>query len=664
MKHRLILSFLILALHFSAQGQSMQDCFLNDFTTRNAVIPIYHDTSSITDIATAEVTVTPEDTLGKVSPYLFGNNANIWMGQMVTESALLRHIRTLKPKILRFPGGNASSEYFWNAPKNQPPSDVPDSVFDTYGKKIPASVSHWWFGQNYDNWTLSVDNYYSMLDSTNCTGIITANYSYARYGTGPNPVATAAHLAAEWVRYDRGRTKFWEIGNENAGIWQAGYEIDTLHNQDGQPRIITGEIYGNHFLVFVDSMKQAASEIGTTIYIGAQLIESSSAASSEPGLSWNSGFFKQAGNSADFFIVHSYYTPYNANSPASTVLNSGTSNTDNMINYIKNEVAKNQVIMKPLALTEWNIFAVGSKQMVSFVCGMQAAIVLGEMANKGYSMASRWDLANGYSTGADAGNDHGLFNVGDEPGVPKWNPRPAFFYMYYFQKFFGDHAIYASATGGGSRIPTMLAFASIFNSGHLGIMVVNKGTTDQVTRMNINNYGVGNKFYIFSLLGGTDNGEYSPSVYVNGIPPTNATGGPINVLENIPAMAYTIGNEIKFASPARSIQFILVEPGTQILTSVKESESIVIADQYALQQNYPNPFNPQTTISFSIGKQDNVILKIYDMLGREIATLVNEHKNAGAYEVHFNGSALSSGIYYYRLQTSQGSQIKKMLLLK
>jgi hypothetical protein len=151
---------------------------------------------------------------------------------------------------------------------------------------------------------------------------------------------------------------------------------------------------------------------------------------------------------------------------------------------------------------------------------------------------------------------------------------------------------------------------------------------------------------------------------VNGIPPTNATGGPIDALENIPAMAYTIGSEIKFASPARSIQFILVEPGTKILASVKGSESVEIANQYILRQNYPNPFNPQTTISFSITQQDNVILKIYDVLAREIVTLVNGHMNAGTYEVHFDGSALSSGVYYYRLQTSRGVQIKKMLLLK
>ena len=65
--------------------------------------------------------------------------------------------------------------------------------------------------------------------------MITVNYGYARYGTGINPVARAAHLAADWVRYDNGRTKYWEVGNENFGDWEAGYRINIANNQDGQP---------------------------------------------------------------------------------------------------------------------------------------------------------------------------------------------------------------------------------------------------------------------------------------------------------------------------------------------------------------------------------------------------------------------------------------------
>jgi len=84
-----------------------------------------------------------------------------------------------------------------------------------------------------------------MLSQTNNTGIITVNYGYARYGTGPDPANTAAHYAADWVRYDNGRTKYWEIGNESARSMQAGFRINTAANQDGQPEIFQARYMEN-----------------------------------------------------------------------------------------------------------------------------------------------------------------------------------------------------------------------------------------------------------------------------------------------------------------------------------------------------------------------------------------------------------------------------------
>jgi hypothetical protein len=85
---------------------------------------------------------------------------------------------------------------------------------------------------------------------------------------------------------------------------------------------------------------------------------------------------------------------------------------------------------------------------------------------------------------------------------------------------------------------------------------------------------------------------------------------------------------------------------------------------YQLSQNYPNPFNPVTKINFAIQKQGLVTLKVYDMLGREVAALVNEFKQAGYYSIDFNASGLSSGIYFYRLQANDFTDIKKMVLIK
>jgi hypothetical protein len=97
----------------------------------------------------------------------------------------------------------------------------------------------------------------------------------------------------------------------------------------------------------------------------------------------------------------------------------------------------------------------------------------------------------------------------------------------------------------------------------------------------------------------------------------------------------------------------------------------IVATEYRLYQNYPNPFNPNATIRFSIADKGSVVLRIYDMLGREIKTLVDEVLNPGTYKISFDGSAFASGMYYYRIETTSVTglsktftEVKKMLLIK
>jgi hypothetical protein len=85
---------------------------------------------------------------------------------------------------------------------------------------------------------------------------------------------------------------------------------------------------------------------------------------------------------------------------------------------------------------------------------------------------------------------------------------------------------------------------------------------------------------------------------------------------------------------------------------------------YVLLQNYPNPFNPRTTIKYELPKSSQVRLSVFDILGREVLLLVNERRNAGVYEVKFDGSNLASGVYFYRLQAGDFTQTKRLLLLK
>jgi hypothetical protein len=105
-----------------------------------------------------------------------------------------------------------------------------------------------------------------------------------------------------------------------------------------------------------------------------------------------------------------------------------------------------------------------------------------------------------------------------------------------------------------------------------------------------------------------------------------------------------------------------IQPDPCTITSVGNNSEV--PNQYLLKQNYPNPFNPTTKISYNIPKSGLVTLKIYDLLGREVVTLVNEVKNPGNYVIDFDGSSLSSGAYFYRMEAKDFSDTKKMLLIK
>ena len=89
-----------------------------------------------------------------------------------------------------------------------------------------------------------------------------------------------------------------------------------------------------------------------------------------------------------------------------------------------------------------------------------------------------------------------------------------------------------------------------------------------------------------------------------------------------------------------------------------------MGENITLHQNFPNPFNPTTKIQYSIPQSSNVVIKVFNILGREIETLVNEEKPVGTYEVNWNASNLTSGVYFYRLQAGDFAQTRKMILLK
>ena len=521
--------------------------FLDNWTSKSLTSPTNYTVAAVPEVTTSTVTVDYANVITKIPSSIYGNNANLWSGKMITNTTLVNDITNLKPNIIRFPGGSISDVYFWNT--LNAPSTAPSKLIKADGTEVESGF---WFGKNDGDWTITLDNYYQLLQSTKSKGIITVNYGYARYGTGINPVADAAKLAADWVTYDNGRTQYWEIGNEVFADWEASYRINTANNKDGQPELLNGKLYAEHFKIIAAAMRAAAVAVGNiNIKIGAVMVENTPA-SYLPDCykTWNNKLLTNINGNADYYVIHNYYTNYNTNAPAAEILETPKKVTAEMMTFCKSELTATSNDIKPFALDEWNIFSTGSKQQVSHINGMHAVLILGEVLKNKIGLAARWDLANAW----DNGNDHGTFSNGDEPNIPKGTPRPAFYHMYYFQKYMGDRLIEANKDANGNYE----VYASSFSDGKVGLAFVNKATTSINIKVKLNNFLTGKRMFWYTLVGDTDNGEFSRKVIINGTGPSLVAGGPTNYTSLKPFSAETTkGTNITL--PARSSVFVVIE---------------------------------------------------------------------------------------------------------
>ncbi len=521
--------------------------FMDGWQPKTFFTPAYTE-AALPGNPTSTITLDASDIITKIPTGIFGHNANTWMGTFVDTPSFLTDLTNLQPHIVRWPGGSGSDGYFWNLKPGNTPAGAPDTYVDKDGKPYAA-----WFGygRSTDNWRASLTNYYDMLRMTGNKGMITANYGFARYGISANPVATAAHLAADWVRYDNGRTEYWEIGNENYGEWEAGYRIDLSKNRDGQPEFLTGKLYGQHFKVFADSMQKAAAEIGKKIKIGAVLQESPTQAwQTNTTRTWNATLLPTLDNRADFFIVHNYLTPYDQNSTAAVVLDGALTVPAQVMNFVTAELTSNGAALKPIAFTEWNMWAKDAKQQVSNTSGVFAILVQAEAIKNKYGMAARWDLLNGW----DKGNDHGLFSNGDEPSISRWTPRPSFYHMYFFQKCIGDRMVSATVSGSNQ----VKAYGSTYSSGQGNVTLLNASAVPQTVTINVKNLRIGNRYYWYSLEGDADNGEFSRKVSVNGFGTKAVAGGPSDYA-TLKARSASTANGIRVTVPAWGTVCVLID---------------------------------------------------------------------------------------------------------
>ncbi len=453
-----IIPFICITLTLPICAQSISNGFLDNTEPKYAEIPPLIISEKPNDYPSVSIIINTKDTIGKISKYIFGNALAAWIGNdPLNDPGFLKQVQMLAPTLIRYPGGSWSDIFFWNGKAE----NIPPLIWEVNQNKWIQFNPQ--YGKN--SWPTTVDNYYKLLDEIACDGLITINYGYARYGTSKNPVEDAAHYAAMWVRYDDGRTKFWEIGNENGGPWEAGWKIDTALNQDNQPEIITGELYGKHFKVFADSMRKAAAERDNQIYIGAQILHFDGTYSwNVVDRKWNEGVFKEIGDAVDFYVIHNYF---GTNSNPDSLLDVASIIPSQMINFIKSDITRKNASLKPIAITEWNMDQSGSDlAKTSIINGIQAVILFNEFIKLNYGMSCRWLLANW--------ENDGMFYRGNNSLIPQWNPRPEFYYIYYLQKFTGDHSVKTSVNGN----KDLLAYATTFSSGHLALTIVNKSKNE------------------------------------------------------------------------------------------------------------------------------------------------------------------------------------------
>jgi len=359
-------------------------------------------------------------------------------------------------------------------------------------------------------------------------------------------------------------------------------------------------------------------------------------------MNWNAGMMPQISDKADFLIVHSYYTPYNENSTVATVLNSA-SNTKSYKDYVLKDLKTyGKKDTMPVALTEWNIFAVGGKQAVSYINGMHTALVLGELIKNQFGEATRWDLMNGWSNG----DDHGMFSSSDEPGVTLRTPHAPFFYMYYFQKYFGDNMISSKVTG----TSNVVTYASSFSSGQSGIVIVNKGTTQQIVNLQMTNFANAKSYYRYVLTGGTDNGSFSRKVYVNGEGPSGDGGGPANYA-TVKAMATRINGDIKFTTPPLSVTYLLMTSD-----SLPTPTGITIRKKPSFSL-YPNPTKGNISINSPEFEYDKI--DIISQTGNKVFEKVFTQPVTGTENLNVN---LEKGMYIFNLHQHNKTESTKLLI--
>ncbi|MGL1935512.1 MAG: hypothetical protein OCD01_10840 [Fibrobacterales bacterium] len=490
------------------------------------------------------ITIDASKQVGQLSTNMHGINATTYTGNYNEDERLMAMLKDMQPGTVRFPGGDMSNMYFFD----QRPGDLPIEAL-TYDRPWTDFTT----GMDQSPGRMNTPRFYELLNTIGADGFITVNYPYARYGLSDNPVVKAASYAADWVRYDNGRTKLWEIGNETYACWEGGFRINTSQNRDGQPEYISGELYGQHARVFIDSMKAAAESIGVDIMVGVMFADDDNVwDGSEKGvtLNWNRQLAAQlktpdGGNYADFITTHSYFLDHDESSPEA-VLGTAWGQIERIYNLLNHELDAAGAARVPIALSEWNI---KKPHQTSHIGAMHAVNAIVNM-HKFQFISSNYFGIKDYWRGTDG--DFALFGNHD-PSHGDSDPYPAFFHFYYLNQILGD--VQFATEGEGSDI---VSLASGFADGSYGVILINKSSNEKKVAFDVAGADVGSEYYWYAVDGAGDD-VWTEKVAVNGRMNEGAQKGGPNGLTDIPAYSANTDGSISVALDGYSIVYLLIE---------------------------------------------------------------------------------------------------------
>ena len=238
------------------------------------------------------------------------------------------------------------------------------------------------------------------------------------------------------------------------------------------------------------------------------------------------------------------------------------------------------------------------------------------------------------------------------PRIPDYTPHPAFFHLYYMRRHTGDVLLGSTVTGA----PGVVITPTAFSSGHLGASLVNTTKVQRVVRLNLKDYGVGNRFCTYTLTG-TEGHDFSRKVFVNSTGGTLAAGGP-DSYETIRADAVVIGDEIRINLPPLSAVYILVEPGTRQLAINNEVTAVDPVRSDDDVTIWPNPSEGSFTVT---GMPDHVSrIEISDLRGN---LMMSMKTGRGKHEITLD-TDIVSGIYLVTLYGDNYTVTRKLIIKK